>query len=133
MVSSIGGGGSGGMVLNLFKKFDNDSSGGISPSELKTFSEDMEKKTGNTLDVGDSAFTTYDADSDETLSTAELDSLLESNKPEPPAGGGQGMGPPPPPPGRGVISVCRQLRGRSLLTYFRIAKSAGQAVIVEWK
>lgn len=103
MVGSIGSGGSIGMgrpdPRDLFKKVDTDSSGGISPSELKTFSEDMEKKTGNSLDVGDSAFTTSDADSDGTLSTAELDSLLESSRPEPPAGGGQGMGPPPPPAG----------------------------------
>jgi Ca2+-binding EF-hand superfamily protein len=82
----------------LFKKIDTDNSGGISQAELKAFSEDMQKKTGQTLDSSDTAFTTYDTDSDGTLSTEELNSILESNNPGQHAAAGQGMAPPPPPP-----------------------------------
>jgi Ca2+-binding EF-hand superfamily protein len=102
MVNSIGGSSAGNIYRpdpqEIFKKIDTDNSGGISQAELKAFSEDMQKKTGQTLDSGDTAFTTYDTDGSGTLSTEELNSLLESNNPGPPAGAGQGMAPPPPPP-----------------------------------
>jgi len=102
MVSSIGSGSSLAMgrpdPRDLFNKIDADGSGGISQSELQVFSEDMEKKAGKSLEVGDSSFSTYDSNGDGILSTAELDSLLESNRPAQPEGSGQGMGPPPPPP-----------------------------------
>jgi Ca2+-binding EF-hand superfamily protein len=83
---------------DLFKKIDTDNSGGISQAELKAFSEDMQKKTGKTLDAGDTEFTVYDTNSDGTLSTEELNSLLENNNPGQQAGARQGVAPPPPPP-----------------------------------
>ncbi len=99
MVSSIGSGSSIGMFRpdpkELFNKVDTDGSGGISQVELKEFSDSMEKKTGMTLDVSDTSFAEYDADSDGTLSTTELDSLMESNRPTSQEDGMRGMGPPP--------------------------------------
>lgn len=102
MVSGISGsGGMSGMFRpdpqDLFGKIDTDGSGGVSQAELQAFSEDMQEKTGNTLDASETTFTGYDSDGNGILSTEELDTLLQSGN----GGAGaqsQGMGPPLPPP-----------------------------------
>lgn len=99
MVSSIGSSGSYGiqaMQQQMFKKIDTDGNGGVSQAELKTLSEDINSKTGKTLSVDDSSFTSYDSDGTGTLSSEELMSALTSNGFGPPKGAGaEKMGPPP--------------------------------------
>ncbi len=99
MVSSIGSSGGYGiqtMQQQMFKKIDADGNGGVSQAELKTLAEDINSKTGKTLSVDDSSFTSYDSDGTGTLSAEELMSALTSNGFGPPKGEGAGkMGPPP--------------------------------------
>jgi Ca2+-binding EF-hand superfamily protein len=100
MVSSINSSGSYGMQAmqqNLFKKMDADGSGGISQAELKTLATDINSKTGKTLKVDDTSFTSYDSDGSGTLSSEELMKAMESNGFGPPGGmaGAGEMGPPP--------------------------------------
>jgi Ca2+-binding EF-hand superfamily protein len=100
MVSGIGSSGSYGlqaMQQNLFKKIDADGSGGISQAELKTLATDINSKTGKTLKIDDSSFTSYDSDGSGTLSSEELMKAMESNGFGPPGGiaGAGEMGSPP--------------------------------------
>jgi Ca2+-binding EF-hand superfamily protein len=99
MVSSIGSSGGYGIQAiqqQMFKKIDADGNGGVSQAELKTLAEDINSKTGKTLSVDDSSFTSYDSDGTGTLSAEELMSALTSNGFGPPKGAGAGeMGPPP--------------------------------------
>ena len=101
MVGSIGSSGNYGMQAmqqQMFKKVDTDSSGGISQDELKTLATDLSNKTGKSIKVDDTSFTSYDSDGSGTLSSKELMNALQSNGFGPPQGmGGAGemMGPPP--------------------------------------
>jgi Ca2+-binding EF-hand superfamily protein len=89
MVSSIGSSGNYGMQAmqqHLFKKVDSDSSGGVSQAELKTLATDINSKTGKTVKVDDTSFTSYDSDGNGTLSSEELMKAMESNGFGPPGG-----------------------------------------------
>lgn len=74
---------------NLFSRVDNDQSGGISQDELKTLASNLEKMTGQSLDVSDDAFAGYDSDGDGVLSADELKGAMDKNgfQPPPPRGG----------------------------------------------
>ncbi len=99
MVNSIGGSSMVGMhrpdPQDFFKKVDSDSSGGISQTELKTLSDNLQKMTGKTLDASDEAFSSYDSNGDGSLSSDELKSVLDKSGFGPPSGA-EGMVPPPP-------------------------------------
>jgi Ca2+-binding EF-hand superfamily protein len=117
MVSSIGG--SSMAIMNrpdpkeLFNRMDSDGSGSISKNELQAFDDDMAKKTGKSQDI-DTAFGTYDTDSDGALTTGELNSLLQSFAP---SGAGRAeMGPPPPPPQNDVTTAYAENSGEDGLS-----------------
>jgi Ca2+-binding EF-hand superfamily protein len=100
-MSSIGSIGASGMQrpdpMGMFKKTDSDGSGGISQTELKSLSDSIKEKTGNTLDASSEAFAGYDSDGNGSLSGEELKTVLD-NSGFGPSQGMQGMAPPPPPP-----------------------------------
>ena len=83
--------------MGVFKKTDSDGSGGVSQAELKNLADVMKEKTGNTIDVSNDSFKTYDSNNNGSLSGDELKSVLDSIGFGPPQGM-QGMGAPPPPP-----------------------------------
>lgn len=91
-----------------FQIIDADSSGGVTASELETFSSRLEEAGGSSIDI-ESSMQAYDLDGDEQLSGEELFTLLTENglTPFPPSGESGGpmssssngdMKPPPPPP-----------------------------------
>ena len=83
--------------MGVFKKTDSDGSGGVSQAELKNLADVMKEKTGNTIDVSNDSFKTYDSNNNGSLSGDELKTVLDNSGFGPPQGM-QGMGPPPPPP-----------------------------------
>ncbi len=99
MVNSIGSSSMVGMhrpdPQDFFKKVDSDNSGGISQTELKSLSDNLQKMTGKTLDTSDEAFSSYDSNGDGSLSSDELKSVLDQGGFGPPSGA-EGMAPPPP-------------------------------------
>lgn len=88
----------------LFDKVDSDASGGVSQDEMKTLAENLKKMTGQTLDVSDDAFKSYDGDGDGSLSADELKAAMDKNGFQPPQG---------PPPG-GMRAGGAQDRSASL-------------------
>ena len=80
----------------LFKDADSDASGGVSQDELKVLAQNIQKATGQSLDVSDDAFANYDSNGDGVLSADELKGAMDANGFAPP------QGPPPqgPPPGQ---------------------------------
>ena len=118
MVSSIGSSGNYGMQAmqqHLFKKIDSDSSGGISQAELKTLATDINSKTGKTLKVDDTSFTSYDSDGSGTLSSEELMKAMESNGFGPPANmAGTGKTGSPPSKDQAAVTYAANSDGNSL-------------------
>jgi Ca2+-binding EF-hand superfamily protein len=74
---------------DLYQKVDSDSSGSIDQTEFSAFALQMAEMSGATVDA-EALFTQYDADSDGSLSTEELDSFMKENAPPPPPPGGMG-------------------------------------------
>lgn len=74
----------------MFNQIDSDESGGISQSELETFTQAISDMTGNSIDSSD-AVSTYDADGDGELSANELKSFMDASGIAPPPPGGAGM------------------------------------------
>ncbi|HPJ95308.1 MAG TPA: EF-hand domain-containing protein [Deltaproteobacteria bacterium] len=74
----------------MFDKVDTDESGGISQTELDTLAESISDKTGQTIDTED-AVSTYDIDGDGELSKEELQAFLDASGLEPPSMPGMGM------------------------------------------
>jgi Ca2+-binding EF-hand superfamily protein len=127
MVSSIGSSGSYAMQAmqamqqrqgpqDLFKKVDVDSSGGVSQAELKTLAEDINSKTGQSLKVDDTSFSSYDTDGSGTLSENEMMNLMKSN----------GFGPPGEMGGSGEMGTIPPSKDRAAAAY--AANSGGDAL-----
>lgn len=127
MVNSIGSSGSYAMQAmqamqqrqgpqDLFKKVDVDSSGGVSQSELKTLAEDINSKTGQSLKVDDTSFSSYDTDGSGTLSENEMMNLMQSNGFGPPGemGGSGEMGKIPPSKDRAAAAYAANSGGDAL-------------------
>ncbi len=118
MVRSIGSSGNYGMQAmqqHLFKRVDSDSSGGISQAELKTLATDINNKTGKTLKVDDTSFTSYDSDGSGTLSSEELMNAMESNGFGPPADmAGTGKTGSPPSKDQAAVTYAANSSGDSL-------------------
>jgi len=98
---------------DMFKKVDSSGDGSVDSTEFESLVGNMSERTGNSIDATEN-FSAYDSDEDGALSSDELKSFLEANKPD---AGEQGMGgmdemmaggkaggpkgPPPPPPPSG--------------------------------
>jgi Ca2+-binding EF-hand superfamily protein len=78
------------MQKDLFIAVDSDGSGGLSQSELDTWSKNMSSETGQTVDTS-KAISSFDKDGDGALSSTEFASFLQST-------GLKGPDGPPPPP-----------------------------------
>jgi Ca2+-binding EF-hand superfamily protein len=73
-----------------FNKVDSDGSGGVSQSELDAFVVNISSASGTTISTDD-AISTYDTDGDSELSSTELKSFMDANRPEQPPMGMMGM------------------------------------------
>ncbi len=96
---------------DLFGKIDSDSSGGISKSELQSFTDKIKQDQGSssTSDASvDDMITQLDSDSSGELSQTELQAGSSSGK----AHGHGGM-PPPPPPAGGVNAAGSAIQSGS--------------------
>ena len=90
---------------DLFGKIDSDSSGGISKTELQSFTDKIKQDQGSssTSDTSaDDMITQLDSDSSGELSLTELQAGSSSAK----AHGHGGMPPPPPPPPAGGVDAA---------------------------
>ncbi len=88
-------GATGGPPKDGFQIVDSDASGGVSSTELETFSSKLQEAGGDAIDV-DASIQAYDLDGDEQLNGDELFTLLSESGLTPiPPGGGTGGGPPP--------------------------------------
>jgi Ca2+-binding EF-hand superfamily protein len=65
---------------DLFDKVDTDSSGGISKTELDALAAKISEGSGTTISTGD-AISTYDTNGDGELSSSELKSFMDANRP----------------------------------------------------
>jgi Ca2+-binding EF-hand superfamily protein len=101
---------------DLFKKVDLDSSDGVSQAELKTLAEDINNKTGKTLAVDETSFSSYDTDGSGTLSEDEMMNLMKSNGFGPPGemGGSGEMGTTPPSKDRAAAAYAANSGGDAL-------------------
>ena len=110
-MSSIGSIGSSSMQrldpIEMFKKTDSDSNGGVSQTELQSLADAMKEKTGTTLDVSSDSFNSYDSDGDGSLSGEELKTVL-NNSGFGPDQGMQGAGATQPPPQQATDSYSAQ-------------------------
>ena len=110
-MSSIGSIGSSSMQrpdpIEMFKKTDSDSNGGVSQTELQSLADAMKEKTGTTLDVSSDSFNSYDSDGDGSLSGDELKTVL-NNSGFGPDQGMQGAGATQPPPQQATDSYSAQ-------------------------
>ncbi|MBU1053532.1 MAG: hypothetical protein KKC46_06850 [Proteobacteria bacterium] len=68
---------------DLFSKIDSNSDSGIDKTEFSDFAKKLSESTGNSFNVDD-VFSTYDVDSDGTLSSDELGTFMKDNPPPPP-------------------------------------------------
>jgi len=76
---------------DLASKIDANGDGKITKAEVQTWADDMKKNAGISIDV-DKMFSTYDTDNDGTLTTDQLKSALDAQRPS------AAQGKPPAPP-----------------------------------
>ncbi len=103
---------------NAFTVSDTNGDGVVSASELETLAKGIEEVTGTTINVEDT-LSSFDTNSDSSLSGEELLEMLSSMGFAPPEmQGEQGGGPPPPPPpsSEEAISAYSQNSGNDLMT-----------------
>lgn len=70
----------------MFAKIDSDSSGGISETELTSFTSNM--KTQSSSESSESSFSTYDKDGNGELDASEMQAYMQAMSPPPPPMGG---------------------------------------------